>query len=141
MRLARAMKRKMEKQAATGDLRAAKTYLKAKTAVRHATTREIVEQVAIRKQAVAEITTTMVVAVHRSFGWGSDRILRLRKKNAQSGGVHPQKVREGRRHRGNHRAGNEVAFQHREEWRYAAPADGVQGDALHVGHLRPGASR
>lgn len=80
MRLARAMKRKMEKQAATGDLRAAKTYLKAKTAVRHATTREIVEQVAIRKQAVAEITTTMVVAVHRSFGWGSDRILRLRKK-------------------------------------------------------------
>lgn len=80
MRLARAMKRKMEKQAVTGDLRAAKTYLKAKTAVRHATTREIVEQAAIRKQAVAEITTTMVVAVHRIFGWGADRILRLRKK-------------------------------------------------------------
>ena len=80
MRLARAMKRKMEKQAATGDLRAAKTYLKAKTSVRHATTREIVEQVAIRKQAVAEITTTMAVAVHRIFGWGADRILRLRKK-------------------------------------------------------------
>lgn len=50
MRLARAMKRKMEKQ------------------------------VAIRKKAVAEITTTMVVAVHRVFGWGADRILRLRKK-------------------------------------------------------------
>lgn len=80
MRLARAMKRKMEKQAVTGDLRAAKSYLKAKKSVRHATTREIVEQVVIRKQAVAEITTTMVVAVHRSFGWGTDRILRLRKK-------------------------------------------------------------
>lgn len=80
MSLARAMKRKLEKQAATGDLRAAKSYLKAKKSVRHATTREIVEQVAIRKQAVAEITTTMVVAVHRSFGWGTDRILRLRKK-------------------------------------------------------------
>lgn len=74
------MKRKLEKQAATGDMRAAKNYLKAKKSVRHATTREIVEQVAIRKQAVAEITTTMVVAVHRSFGWGTDRILRLRKK-------------------------------------------------------------
>ena len=74
------MKRKLEKQAATGDLRAAKSYLKAKKSVRHATTREIVEQVAIRKQAVAEITTTMVVAVHRSFGWGTDRTLRLRKK-------------------------------------------------------------
>lgn len=80
MSLARAMKRKLERQAATGDLRAAKSYLKAKKSVRHATTREIVEQVAIRKQAVAEITTTMVVAVHRSFGWGTDRILRLRKK-------------------------------------------------------------
>lgn len=115
MRLARAMKRKMEKQAVTGDLRAAKSYLKAKKSVRHATTREIVEQVVIRKQAVAEITTTMVVAMHRSFGWGTDRILRLRKKNAQSGRVHPKEVREGRRHRGHHRAGNEVALQHREE--------------------------
>ena len=80
MSLARVMKRKLEKQAATGDMRAAKNYLKAKKSVRHTTTREIVEQVAIRKQAVAEITTTMVVAVHRSFGWGTDRILRLRKK-------------------------------------------------------------
>lgn len=80
MRLARAMKRKMEKQAATGDLRAAKSYIKARKAVHHATTREIVEQVFIRKKAVAEITTTMAVAVHRSFGWGADRILRLRKK-------------------------------------------------------------
>lgn len=80
MSLARTMKRKLEKQATTGDMRAAKSYLKAKKSVRHATTREIVEQVAIRKQAVAEITTTMVVAVHRSFGWGTDRILRLRKK-------------------------------------------------------------
>ena len=80
MSLARTMKRKLEKQATTGDMRAAKGYLKAKKSVRHATTREIVEQVAIRKQAVAEITTTMVVAVHRIFGWGADRILRLRKK-------------------------------------------------------------
>lgn len=80
MSLARTMKRKLERQAATGDLRAAKSYLKAKKSVHHATTREIVEQVAIRKQAVAEITTTMVVAVHRSFGWGTDRILRLCKK-------------------------------------------------------------
>ena len=32
MRLARAMKRKMEKQAATGDLRAAKSYIKARKA-------------------------------------------------------------------------------------------------------------
>lgn len=80
MRLARAMKRKMEKRAAAGDMLAAKSYLRAKKSVRHATTREIVEPVSIRKQAVAEITITMVVAVHRSFGWGVDRILRLRKK-------------------------------------------------------------
>lgn len=74
------MKRKLEKQAATGDLRAAKSYLKAKKSVRHATTREIVEQTIVRRQAVAEIMMTMVVAVHRTFGWGMDRILRLRKK-------------------------------------------------------------
>lgn len=80
MSLARAMKRKLEKQAATGDLRAAKSYLKAKKSVRHATTREIVEQTIVRRQAVAEIMMTMVVAVHRTFGWGMDRILRLRKK-------------------------------------------------------------
>lgn len=80
MSLARAMKRKLEKQAATGDLRAAKSYLKAKKSVRHATTREIVEQTFVRRQAVAEIMMTMVVAVHRTFGWGMDRILRLRKK-------------------------------------------------------------
>lgn len=80
MRLARTMKRKLEKQAATGDLRAAKSYLKAKKSVRHATTREIVEQTIVRRQAVAEIMMTMVVAVHRTFGWGMDRILRLRKK-------------------------------------------------------------
>ena len=80
MSLARAMKRKLEKQAATGDLRAAKSYLKAKKSVRHATTREIVEQTIVRRQSVAEIMMTMVVAVHRSFGWGTDRILRLRKK-------------------------------------------------------------
>lgn len=82
MSLARAMKRKLEKQAATGDLRAAKSYLKAKKSVRHATTREIVEQTIVRRQAVAEIMMTMVVAVHRTFGWGMDRILRLRKKCA-----------------------------------------------------------
>lgn len=80
MSLARTMKRKLEKQAATGDLRAAKSYLKAKKSVRHATTREIVEQTIVRRQAVAEIMMTMVVAVHRTFGWGMDRILRLRKK-------------------------------------------------------------
>lgn len=80
MSLARAMKRKLEKQAATGDLRAAKSYLKAKKSVHHATTREIVEQTIVRRQAVAEIMMTMVVAVHRTFGWGMDRILRLRKK-------------------------------------------------------------
>ena len=80
MRLARAMKRKMEKRAAAGDMLAAKSYLRAKKSVRHATTREIVEQTIVRRQAVVEITTTMVVAVHRSFGWGADRILRLRKK-------------------------------------------------------------
>ena len=74
------MKRKLEKQAATGDLRAVKSYLKAKKSIRHATTREIVEQTIVRRQAVAEIMMTMVVAVHRTFGWGMDRILRLRKK-------------------------------------------------------------
>lgn len=80
MSLARAMKRKLEKQAATGDLRAAKSYIRAKKSVRHATTREIVEQTIVRRQAVAEIMMTMVVAMHRSFGWGMDRLLRLRKK-------------------------------------------------------------
>ena len=80
MRLARAMRRKAEKSAAVGDRRAAKTYAKAKKAVRHATTHELVMQAAVRRQAVVEIMATIVVAMHRSFGWSTDRLLRLRKK-------------------------------------------------------------
>lgn len=80
MRLARAMKRKMEKKATTGDLRAVKSYLKAKKAVRHVTTREIVMEASVRRTAVVEIMATVVIAMHRSFGYGADRILRLRKK-------------------------------------------------------------
>lgn len=80
MRLARAMRRKAEKSAAVGDRRAVKTYAKAKKAVRHATTHELVMQAAVRRQAVVEIMATIVVAMHRSYGWGMDRLLRLRKK-------------------------------------------------------------
>lgn len=80
MRLARAMRRKAEKSAAVGDRRAAKTYAKAKKAVRDATTHELVMQAAVRRQAVVEIMATIVVAMHRSFGWSTDRLLRLRKK-------------------------------------------------------------
>lgn len=60
--------------------RAVKTYVKAKKAVRHATTHELVMQAAVRRQAVVEIMATIVVAMHRSFGWSTDRLLRLRKK-------------------------------------------------------------
>ena len=37
-------------------------------------------QAAVRRQAVVEIMATIVVAMHRSYGWGMDRLLRLRKK-------------------------------------------------------------
>lgn len=80
MRLARAMRRKAERSAAVGELQAVKSYAKAKKAVRHATTREIVMQAMIRKQAAADITTTIMIAVHRTFGWGADRLTRLQKK-------------------------------------------------------------
>lgn len=80
MRLARAMRRKAERSAAVGELQAVKSYAKAKKAVRHATTHEIVMQAAVRRQAVVEIMATIVVAMHRSYGWGMDRLLRLRKK-------------------------------------------------------------
>ena len=80
MRLARVMKRKLEKQAATGDLRAAKSYIRAERSVYPATTQELITQRNVRQQAIKEIRVTMVVAMHRTFGWGIDRILRLHEK-------------------------------------------------------------
>lgn len=80
MRLARAMKRKAMRSAQIGEKKGRQDYSRAKRAVRHATTREIVLQAVIRKQAAADITTTIMVAVHRTFGWGADRLIRLQKK-------------------------------------------------------------
>ena len=37
-------------------------------------------QAMIRKEFAAEITATVFVAMRRSFGWGTDRLMRLRKK-------------------------------------------------------------
>lgn len=114
MRLARAMRRKAEKSAAVGDRRAAKTYAKAKKAVRHATTHELVMQAAVRRQAVVEIMATIVVAMHRSFGWSTDRLLRLRKKNAGTDGVPERAIREARRDGSHRREGTELGLPHRE---------------------------
>lgn len=80
MRLARAMKRKAMRSAQIGEKKGRQDYSRAKKAVRHATTREIVMQAMIRKEFAAEITATVFVAMRRSFGWGTDRLMRLRKK-------------------------------------------------------------
>lgn len=80
MSSARAMKRKLEKQAATGDLRAAKSYLEAQKHVCHATTKEIVRSNIARKNIETASMIIMDVTVNRVFGWGKKNALRLRKK-------------------------------------------------------------
>lgn len=80
MSLARAMKRKLEKQAATGDLRAAKSYLKVQKNVCHATTKEIVRCNIARRKIETASMIIMDVTVNRVFGWGKKNVLRLRKK-------------------------------------------------------------
>ncbi len=80
MRMARAMRRKAEKSAAIGDLRAVREYKRAKKAVRHATTKEIVTAKLIQRKAATEIMATIIIAMHRTFGWGEDRLTRLHHK-------------------------------------------------------------
>ena len=80
MSSARAMKRKLEKQAATGDLRAAKGFARARKTVYHATTEEIVRCKKVRKETETASMIIMDVAVNRVFGWGKKNALRLRKK-------------------------------------------------------------
>lgn len=80
MRLARAMKRKMEKSANRGEIRAAKSYVSAQQNVRHASTKEIVTCEAVRMEAMTNIMVTMDVAVNRVLGFGREKLLRLRKK-------------------------------------------------------------
>lgn len=80
MRLARAMKRKAEKSAAVGELRAVKDYARIKKTVRHATTREVVMCEKARKETETASMIIMDVAVNRVFGIGKKNALRLRKK-------------------------------------------------------------
>ncbi len=80
MRLARKMKRKAMKSAVVGEQRAVKDVARVKSAVRHATTREIVVKENIRLEAMTNIMVTMDVTVNRAFGWGRKNILRMRKK-------------------------------------------------------------
>ena len=80
MRLARAMKRKAEKSAAVGELRAVKGFARAKKTVRHATTKEIVRCNIARKKIETASMIIMDVTVNRVFGWGKKNALRLRKK-------------------------------------------------------------
>ena len=69
MRLARAMKRKAEKSAAVGELRAVKGFARAKKTVYHATTEEIVRCKKVRKETETTSMIIMDVAVNRVFGW------------------------------------------------------------------------
>ena len=80
MRMARAMRRKAEKSAAIGDLRAVREYKRAKKAVCYATTKEIVTAKLIQRKAAAKIMATIIIAMHRQFGWGEDRLMRLHHK-------------------------------------------------------------
>lgn len=80
MRLARAMKRKAERSASVGELRAAKCFARAKNTVRHVTTEEIVMCEKTRKETETASMIIMDVAVNRVFGWGKKNALRLRKK-------------------------------------------------------------
>ena len=80
MGLAREMKRKAMKSARIGEKKGLQDYARAKKAVRHVTTREIVVRESIRMEAITNIMVTMDVTTHRVFGWGSKNILRLRKK-------------------------------------------------------------
>ena len=80
MRLARKMKRKAEKSATVGELRAVKGFARAKKTVRHATTKEIVRCEKTRKETETASMIIMDVAVNRVFGWGKKNALRLRKK-------------------------------------------------------------
>lgn len=80
MRLARAMRRKAEKSAAVGELRAVKGFARAKKTVYHATTEEIVRCKKVRKETETTSMIIMDVAVNRVFGWSKKNALRLRKK-------------------------------------------------------------
>ena len=74
------MKRKLERQAATGDLRAAKGFARARKTVYHATTEEIVRCKKACKETETASMIIMDVAVNRVFGWGKKNALRMRKK-------------------------------------------------------------
>lgn len=80
MRQARAMKRKAERSAAVGELRAAKGFARAKKTVRHVTTEEIVKREKTRKETETASMIIMDVVVNRVFGWGKKNALRLRMK-------------------------------------------------------------
>lgn len=80
MKLARKMKRALEKKARQGDALGVRDVVKAKKAVRHATTHEIVARENIRMEAQTNIILMIDVAMMRTFNFGKDRLLRLRKK-------------------------------------------------------------
>lgn len=102
MSLARTMKRKLEKQAATGGLRAAKGFARARKTVYHATTEEIVRCKKARKETETASMIIMDVAVNRVFGWGKKNAPAAAEEDAHSHGVHQAEVRDGRRDRGYH---------------------------------------
>lgn len=80
MKLARKMKRALEKKAKQGNALGVRDAVKAKKAVRHATTHEIVARENIRMEAQTNIILMIDVAMMRTFNFGKDRLLRLRKK-------------------------------------------------------------
>lgn len=80
MKMARKMKRALEKKAKQGAALGANDVRKAKKAVRHATAHEIVAKENIRMEAQTNIILMIDVAMMRTFNFGKDRLLRLRKK-------------------------------------------------------------
>ena len=80
MKMARKMKRNLEKKARQGDALGVRDVTKAKKAVRHATTREIVIQKNVFLEAQTNIMLMIDITMMRTFSFGRDRLLRLRKK-------------------------------------------------------------
>lgn len=80
MKIARKMRRALEKKAKQGTVLGVHDVIKAKKEVRHVTTREIVARENIRMEAQTNIILMIDVAMMRTFNFGKDRLLRLRKK-------------------------------------------------------------
>ena len=80
MSFARARKRKIQKQAGTGDKRARRELEQAKQAVRMSDAQRLRLEKEYRKEVIANLWLIYRYVLHINFGFGKDRLLRLTEK-------------------------------------------------------------